>query len=96
MAMKDAGFEDDTDHGDSFGCMIGSGIGGLQTLQDQHAILLEKGPRRVSPFVIPMMISNMGSGIVSMEHNLRGPNMAIVTACATANHNIGEAWRMKS
>ena len=77
-----------------FGCMVGSGIGGLNTLETQHNILLTRGPGRVSPFIIPMMIANIGSGLVSMEFGLAGPNMSIVTACATANNNIGEAWRM--
>jgi 3-oxoacyl-[acyl-carrier-protein] synthase II len=79
---------------DRFGCIIGSGIGGLKTLADQHTILLKKGPSRISPFMIPMMISNMASGFVSMEYGLQGPNFATVSACATACHAIGEAWRM--
>ena len=77
-----------------FGCIIGSGIGGLKSLSDQHTILMNKGPGRVSPFMIPMMISNMASGFVSMEFGLQGPNFATVSACATACHAIGEAWRM--
>jgi 3-oxoacyl-[acyl-carrier-protein] synthase II len=77
-----------------FGCIIGSGIGGLKTLSDQHTILMNKGPGRISPFMIPMMISNMASGFVSMEYGLQGPNFATVSACATACHAIGEAWRM--
>ena len=76
------------------GVMVGSGIGGLMTLENNHTLLLQKHPSRVSPFTIPMMIANISSGMVSMEFNLRGPNMCIVTACATSNHNIGEAWRM--
>jgi 3-oxoacyl-[acyl-carrier-protein] synthase II len=79
---------------DRFGCIIGSGIGGLKSLSDQHTVLMNKGPGRISPFMIPMMISNMASGFVSMEFNLRGPNFATVSACATACHAIGEAWRM--
>jgi 3-oxoacyl-[acyl-carrier-protein] synthase II len=77
-----------------FGCIIGSGIGGLKSLSDQHTILMTKGPGRISPFMIPMMISNMASGVVSMEFGLQGPNFATVSACATACHAIGEAWRM--
>ena len=79
---------------DRFGCIIGSGIGGLKTLSDQHTILMTKGPGRISPFMIPMLISNMASGFVSMEFRLQGPNFATVSACATACHAIGEAWRM--
>jgi 3-oxoacyl-[acyl-carrier-protein] synthase II len=79
---------------DRVGVMLGSGIGGLGTLEQNHRALLQRGPSRVSPFTIPMMISNIASGVFSMEHGFGGPNMAIVTACATANHSIGEAWRM--
>ncbi|MEM1060226.1 MAG: beta-ketoacyl-ACP synthase II [Verrucomicrobiota bacterium] len=76
------------------GVIIGSGIGGLTSLEAQHTILMEKGPNRVSPFMIPMMITNMASGLVSIEFGFRGPNFAVVTACATANQSIGEAWRL--
>ena len=75
------------------GCFIGSGIGGLATTTEQHKVLLERGPGRLSPFMIPMLISNMASGLFSMYNNLRGPNFATCSACATANHAIGEAWR---
>lgn len=73
------------------GVIIGSGIGGLKTLLDQHNIFLEKGPRRVSPFLIPNMIPNMASGLVSIKLGLHGPNMTVVSACASANHSIGES-----
>lgn len=75
------------------GVMIGSGIGGLGTLEDQHSILLEKGPRRVSPFFIPMMIANMASGHVSILMGAKGPNSTTVTACATGTHSIGDSYR---
>ena len=75
------------------GAMIGSGIGGLATLETQHKTLLDRGPGRMSPFFIPMMILNMASGMFSLYHGLRGPNVATCSACATANHAIGEAWR---
>lgn len=94
MAIEHSGIDFDRTDRNRVGCMVGSGIGGLVTLEDQHQALLEKSPRRVSPFTIPMMIANISSGMVSMEYDLRGPNMCIVTACATSNHNIGEAWRM--
>tara|TARA_R110000850_G_scaffold9033_30_gene33408 strand:+ start:3343 stop:4590 length:1248 start_codon:yes stop_codon:yes gene_type:complete len=94
MAMQDSGVDLEKVDRNRFGCMIGSGIGGLGTLETQHTVLQQKSPRRVSPFTIPMMIANISSGMVSMEYDLRGPNMCIVTACATSNHNIGEAWRM--
>jgi 3-oxoacyl-[acyl-carrier-protein] synthase II len=79
---------------DRAGTIIGSGIGGLKSLEDQHTSLITKGPGRVSPFMIPMMISNMASGLIAMEYNLRGPNYAVVSACATSAQSIGEAWRL--
>lgn len=94
MAMADSGLDVSTLDPRRIGVMVGSGIGGLATLEREHEVYLTKGPKRVSPFTIPMMISNIASGIISMEHGLLGPNMVIVTACATSNHNIGEAWRM--
>lgn len=93
MALEDAGLTEVADP-DRCGVMLGSGIGGLKTLEDQHTVLMNKGPGRISPFMIPMMISNMASGIVSMEFGWRGPNFATVSACSTACHAIGEAWRM--
>ena len=94
MAFTDSGMDISKLDATRFGCMLGSGIGGLSTLEVQHSILVNKGPRRVSPFMIPMMISNMASGLVSMDLGLGGPNMCHVTACATANNAIGEAWRI--
>jgi 3-oxoacyl-[acyl-carrier-protein] synthase II len=94
MAMNDCGLDVSTINPRRFGVMVGSGIGGLATLEREHSTFMTKGPKRVSPFTIPMMISNIASGIISMEFGLKGPNMAIVTACATSNHNIGEAWRI--
>ena len=92
-ALKDSGLELDKENLDEIGVFLGSGIGGLQTTSDQLKILQERGPGRLSPFMIPMLISNMASGVVSMYFNLRGPNFATCSACATANHAIGEAWR---
>src|SRR5690606_3752341 len=94
MAMEDSGVDVSQIDPRRFGVMVGSGIGGLATLEREHSTYINKGPKRVSPFTIPMMISNIASGIVSMEHGLLGPNMGIVTACATSNNNIGEAWRI--
>lgn len=76
------------------GVMVGSGIGGLGTWEDQHRILLEKGPKRVSPFFIPMMIANMASGQVSMIAGAKGPNTTAVTACATGTHSIGDSFKI--
>ena len=92
-ALKNSGLELDKENPDEMGAFIGSGIGGLQTTSEQMKILTERGPGRLSPFMIPMLISNMASGLVSMYFNLRGPNFATCSACATANHAIGEAWR---
>jgi len=95
MAVEDSGLMDKTDLDlTRVGVMIGSGIGGLGTLEREHTKLIQRSPSRVSPFVIPMMISNIASGLLSIEYGFGGPNMTIVTACATANHNIGEAWRI--
>jgi len=94
MAMADCGIDMEKVDRRRFGAIVSSGIGGLKTLEDQHAILLAKGPSRVSPFTIPMLISNMGSGLISMEFGLKGPNMCIATACATSNNAIGESWRI--
>lgn len=94
MCMEDCGMDPEAVDKTRVGVMVGSGIGGLGTLEREHEKLLKRGPSRVSPFVIPMMISNIASGMISMEYGFGGPNMVIVTACATSNHNIGEAWRM--
>jgi 3-oxoacyl-[acyl-carrier-protein] synthase II len=94
MALDDSGIDvENLRRRDRFGVIVSSGIGGLKTLQDQLTILLTKGPSRTSPFTIPMLISNMASGLISMEYDLQGPNMCIVTACATSNNAIGESWR---
>src|SRR2546430_5812864 len=94
MAVEDSGIDvKKLDRRDRFGVIVSTGIGGLKTLQEQLTILLTKGPSRTSPFTIPMLISNMASGLISMEYDLQGPNMCIVTACATSNNAIGESWR---
>jgi 3-oxoacyl-[acyl-carrier-protein] synthase II len=95
MAVADSGIDlDNLKERDRFGVIVSTGIGGLKTLQDQLQILVTKGPGRNSPFTIPMLISNMAGGVISMEFNLRGPNLCIVTACATSNNAIGESWRI--
>jgi len=94
LAVADAGLDPATLDLDRTGVMIGSGIGGLLSMEEEAKRLHTRGPSRVSPFTIAMMISNMASGLVSMEFGFRGPNMCIVTACATANNSIGEAWRI--
>ncbi len=94
MAMTDSGIETEKVNRERFGVIVSSGIGGLKTLEDQHSALVDRGPDRVSAFTIPMLISNMASGLISMEYGLQGPNFCIVTACATSNNAIGESWRM--
>jgi 3-oxoacyl-[acyl-carrier-protein] synthase II len=94
MSVQDSGIDLEKVNRDRFGTIISSGIGGLKTLEEQFTILMNKGPSRTSPFTIPMLISNMASGVISMEFGLRGPNFCIVTACATSNNSIGESWRM--
>ena len=93
QALKDSGLDLDRIDRDTAGVFLGSGIGGLYTVEEQHKILLSRGPGRLSPFLIPMLILNMASGMFSMYYKLRGPNLATCSACATANHAIGEAWR---
>ena len=92
-ALLDSGLDLEKANRDEIGAFIGSGIGGLETVADQHTILMNKGPGRLSPFMIPMLILNMASGFFSMFYKLRGPNLATCSACATSTHAIGEAWR---
>ena len=94
MAVEDAQLDPAKVDPTRTGVMIGSGIGGLFSMEEEAKRLYSRGPSRVSPFTIAMMISNMASGIVSMEYGFAGPNMCIVTACATANNSLGEAWRI--
>jgi 3-oxoacyl-[acyl-carrier-protein] synthase II len=93
-AVKHGGLDPERLQLDRVGVLVGSGIGGLKSLGDQDEILLTKGPGRVSPFMIPMMITNMAAGLISMEFGFAGPNFCVVTACATSNNCIGEAWRL--
>jgi 3-oxoacyl-[acyl-carrier-protein] synthase II len=94
MALEDSGLVVDDDNRDRIGVQIGSGIGGLATLEEQHRTLLEKGPGRVSPFLIPGMIPDMGAGFVSIVLGMRGPNSCVVSACATGGNNIGDAYHI--
>jgi len=94
MAVQDAALDTEKVDGSRFGVLIGSGIGGITTLLDTHKTLLDKGPDRVSPFFIPMMISDMAAGQVSITFGLKGPNFCTVSACASGAHAIGEALRL--
>ena len=93
QALLDSGMDLEKVNRDEIGAFIGSGIGGLHTTEEQHTVLMKRGPGRLSPFMIPMLISNIASGLFSMYHGLRGPNFATCSACATSTHAIGEAWR---
>ena len=94
QAVENAGLEINDSNRDRIGVVIGSGIGGLGTLYEQTLLLADRGPSRVSPFLIPMMLADTGPGMVAIHLGLRGPNMAVVTACATGTNSIGEAAKM--
>lgn len=94
QAITDAKLDMAKEDADRVGVIIGSGIGGMLTIEAQHKNLMERGPRKVSPFMIPALISNMASGLVAIELGARGPNFCVVSACATATHAIGESLRM--
>lgn len=94
LALKDGNINLDSLNREKIGTIIGSGIGGIETLETEEVKYMEKGPNRVSPLFIPMMISNMAAGQVSMNFGLKGASMTITTACASATHAIGEAFRM--
>jgi 3-oxoacyl-[acyl-carrier-protein] synthase II len=89
QAIADAGIEANPDDGDRIGIAIGSGIGGIGTIEDTHSTLVNSGPRRVSPFFVPGSVINMISGNLSIKYGFKGPNIAVVTACTTGTHNIG-------
>ena len=94
MAVEDAALDPAKIDGTRFGVLIGSGIGGISTLIEGEEVRKTKGPDRVSPFVIPMLIVNMAAGLVSMRFGAKGPNSSVVTACATGNHAIGDAFKI--
>ena len=94
QAIKDAGLEANPVDADRIGVAIGSGIGGINTIETTHDTLVKSGPRRVSPFFVPGVVINMISGNLSIEYGFKGPNIAVVTACTTGTHNIGFGARM--
>jgi len=94
LAVQDAGLDTGKIDSTRFGVLIGSGIGGISTLLENYKTLIERGPDRISPFFIPMLIINMASGLVSIRFGAKGPNSSVVTACATGNHAIGDAFRI--
>lgn len=93
MAVKDSGFVVTEENCEKVGVITGCGMGGLPTITKYHQICMEKGPKRITPFFIPMVIPNMPSGHISMAINAKGPNLALTTACAAGTHAIGEAYR---
>ncbi len=94
MAMEMSGIDMNSEDSFRAGCIVGSGVGGIQTLEDQHHTLEVKGPGRVSPFFIPSMIANMAAGRIAIEYGLQGFNECVVTACASGNNSIGDAFKV--
>ncbi len=92
-ALKDSGLDLDKEDRDRIGVIVGSGIGGMLSFEEEHTKLVTRGPKRVSPFFIPLLIIDIAAGHISIKHNLKGPNFATVSACATAGHSIGSAMR---
>lgn len=94
MAIKDANLSLENENLNEIGVLVGSGVGGLFTIETQHTVLLQKGPSRVSPFLIPMLIIDMASGQIAIKYGFKGPNSAVVTACASGAHAIGDAFKI--
>jgi 3-oxoacyl-[acyl-carrier-protein] synthase II len=94
IAMEDSGLDMSKEDAERVGVVVGTGLGGLPTLEKYHSILLERGPSRISPFFIPMLIANEAPGHIAIQHGIKGPNLCIVTACATGAHSIGESFRI--
>jgi 3-oxoacyl-[acyl-carrier-protein] synthase II len=93
QAVRDSGLQIDDANREAIGVVMGSGIGGIATIEHQHKIMVEQGPDRLSPFLIPMLISNIAPGLISMRFNVRGPTLTTVSACASSNNAIGDAFR---
>jgi len=94
MAMDDSGLQITASNAEKVGVIVGSGIGGLHAIEHYHSVLLEKGPRRITPFFIPMLVINLASGQISIRFGAKGPNSAVATACATGSHSIGDAYKI--
>ena len=94
MALEDSGLKIDSTNGHRVGCITGSGLGGLTMLEYYHKVLLEKGPKRISPFFIPGIIANMAPGQIAIEFGAKGPNLSVETACAASCHAVGESFRL--
>jgi len=94
IAMKDSGLDMGKEDSERVGVVVGTGLGGLPTIEKYHSVFLERGPGRITPFFIPMLIANEAPGHIAIQHGIKGPNLCIVTACATGAHSIGEACRI--
>lgn len=94
IAVKDAGLDMGREDSERVGVVVGTGLGGLPTIEKYHSVFLERGPGRITPFFIPMLIANEAPGHIAIQHGLKGPNLSIVTACATGAHSIGDACRI--
>jgi 3-oxoacyl-[acyl-carrier-protein] synthase II len=94
MAIDDSGLRITASNAEKVGVIVGSGIGGLKAIEHYHSVLLEKGPRRITPFFIPMLVINLASGQISIRFGAKGPNSAVATACATGSHSIGDAYEI--
>ena len=94
MAMEDSGLKIDEHNAARVGVFVGAGMGGLPAIERYHKILLEKGPRRITPFFIPMLVINLAAGQISIKFGAKGPNSAVATACATGSHAIGDAFKV--
>ncbi|OHE54840.1 MAG: beta-ketoacyl-[acyl-carrier-protein] synthase II [Thermodesulfovibrio sp. RBG_19FT_COMBO_41_18] len=94
MAINDSGLKITDGNAEKVGVIVGSGIGGLHAIEHYHSVFLEKGPRRISPFFIPMLVINLASGQISIKFGAKGPNSAVATACATGSHSIGDAYKI--
>jgi 3-oxoacyl-[acyl-carrier-protein] synthase II len=94
MALKDSGLDITDKNAERVGVIVGSGIGGLHAIEHYHSVFLEKGPKKISPFFIPMLIVNLASGQISIKFGAKGPNSAVATACATGSHSIGDAFKI--
>ncbi|PJB43051.1 MAG: beta-ketoacyl-[acyl-carrier-protein] synthase II, partial [Deltaproteobacteria bacterium CG_4_9_14_3_um_filter_44_9] len=94
MAMEDSKLEVANQDAERIGVLIGTGLGGLPTLEKNHTLLIEGGPKKISPFFIPMMIANMAPGQIAIHFGIKGPNTCVVTACAAGSHAIGDSYKL--
>lgn len=96
IAVNDAGLDMGREDSERVGVVVGTGLGGLPTIEKYHSVLMERGPGRITPFFIPMLIANEAPGHIAIQHGFKGPNLCIVTACATGAHSIGKLAGLSS